>query len=114
MKSVRRGDSVRRAFQEGKDEESCTRWTRKRPAASCEPLLTGWRILDVDATVKPLYVHQKAAVKGYNEPRIDLAISNERPFPQVYWLGNNFVCAKYSGRSQFSRFQSNVILLISC
>jgi len=65
MKRVRSEDAVRRAFQHG-EEEPWTRWTRKHLAATYEPLLTEPWILDMDATVKPLYGHQQEAVVGYN------------------------------------------------
>ncbi|HEX2238244.1 MAG TPA: transposase [Gammaproteobacteria bacterium] len=65
MTRVRSEDAVRRAFQHGQ-EEPWTGWTRKHLAATYEPLLSeGW-ILDMDATVKPLYGHQEKAAVGYN------------------------------------------------
>jgi Transposase DDE domain group 1 len=65
MKRVRSEDAVRRAFQQG-EEEPWTGWTRKHLAATYEPLLAEPWILDMDATVKPLYGHQEEAVVGYN------------------------------------------------
>jgi Transposase DDE domain group 1 len=65
MKRVRSEDAVRRAFQQGQ-EERYTMWTRKHLRATYEPLLSEPWILDMDATVKPLYGHQQAAVVGYN------------------------------------------------
>lgn len=65
MKRVRSEDAVRRAFQQG-EEEPWTAWTRKHLAATYEPLLSEPWILDMDATVKPLYGHQEEAVVGYN------------------------------------------------
>src|SRR5438445_3020563 len=65
MKRVRSEDAVRRAFQHG-EEEPYTVWTRKHLAESYEPLLSEPWILDMDATVKPLYGHQEKAVLGYN------------------------------------------------
>jgi hypothetical protein len=56
---------VRRAFQQG-EEEAWTAWTRKHLTATYEPLLNEPWILDMDATVKPLYGHQEQAVVGYN------------------------------------------------
>ena len=64
MPCVRSEDSVRRAFQQGEDDQPYTNWTRKQLAASYEPLLSEPWILDMDATVKPLYGHPEAAVKG--------------------------------------------------
>src|SRR6516225_5038360 len=66
MPCVRSEDSVRRAVQRGEDDQPYTDWTRKQLAASYEPLLSEPWILDMDATVKPLYGHPEAAVKGYN------------------------------------------------
>ena len=65
MKRVRSEDAVRRAFQQG-EEEPYTAWTRKHLAGTYEPLLSEPWILDMDATVKPLYGHQEQAVVGYN------------------------------------------------
>jgi DDE family transposase len=65
MQRVRSEDAVRRAFQHG-GEEPYTVWTRKHLAATYEPLLSEPWILDMDATVKPLYGHQEQAVLGYN------------------------------------------------
>src|SRR5437763_11547615 len=65
MKRVRSEDAVRRAFQHG-EEEPYTVWTRKHLAATYEPLLNEPWILDMDATVKPLYGRQEQAVVGYN------------------------------------------------
>jgi hypothetical protein len=65
MKRVRSEDAVRRAFQHG-EEEPYTVWTRKHLAVTYEPLLSEPWILDMDATVKPLYGHQEEAVLGYN------------------------------------------------
>jgi hypothetical protein len=65
MKRVRSEDAVRRAFQQG-EEETYTAWTRKHLGATYEPLLNERWILDMDATVKPLYGHQEEAVLGYN------------------------------------------------
>ena len=65
MTRVRSEDAVRRAFQHG-EEERWTAWTRQHLAATYEPLLSEPWILDMDATVKPLYGHQEDAVVGYN------------------------------------------------
>ncbi len=65
MQRVRSEDAVRRAFQHG-EEEPYTVWTRKHLAATYEPLLSEPWILDMDATVKPLYGHQEQAMLGYN------------------------------------------------
>jgi hypothetical protein len=65
MKRVRSEDALRRAFQQG-EEEPYTVWTRKHLGATYEPLLSEPWILDMDATVKPLYGHQEQAVLGYN------------------------------------------------
>jgi len=65
MKRVRSEDAVRRAFQQG-EEQPWTAWTRQHLTATYEPLLKERWILDMDATVKPLYGHQEEAVVGYN------------------------------------------------
>jgi hypothetical protein len=65
MERVRSEDAVRRAFQHGK-EEPWTNWTRKHLTGTYEPLLTEPWILDMDATVKPLYGHQEDAMVGDN------------------------------------------------
>jgi hypothetical protein len=65
MNRVRSEDAVRWAFQQG-EEEPWTAWTRQHLAATYEPLLSETWILDMDATVKPLYGHQEEAVVGYN------------------------------------------------
>ncbi|HVI76560.1 MAG TPA: transposase [Candidatus Acidoferrum sp.] len=65
MQRVRSEDAVRRAFQNGA-EEPYTVWTRQHLAATYEPLLSEPWILDMDATVKPLYGHQEEAVLGYH------------------------------------------------
>jgi Transposase DDE domain group 1 len=65
MQRVRSADAVRRAFQHG-EEGPWTSWTRQHLAATYEPLLTEPWILDMDATVKPLYGQQEEAVVGYN------------------------------------------------
>jgi hypothetical protein len=60
MKRVRSEDAVRRAFQHG-EPGSWTTWTRKPLTGTYDPLLTEPWILDMDATVKPLYGHQEDA-----------------------------------------------------
>jgi hypothetical protein len=87
MKRVRSEDAVRRAFQHG-EEEPWTSWTRQHLAATYEPLLTEPWILDMDATVKPLYGQQEEAVVGYNprkpgRPRRCITATSLRPFD---WL----------------------------
>lgn len=58
-------DSVRRAFQRSKPEK-WDQWLSKNERTVWEPLLNEPYVLDIDATVKPLYGHQEGAVKGYN------------------------------------------------
>ena len=65
MSKVCSEDSVRRAFA-GIKEPECEDWLKKHLRTSYEPLLSEPWILDIDATVKPLYGHQEGAVKGYN------------------------------------------------
>lgn len=62
---LRSEDSVRRAFTHA-SEEALTAWMDKHLDASFAPLLAEQWILDVDATVKPLYGHQEDARVGYN------------------------------------------------
>ena len=54
-----------RAFTHA-SEEDLTTWMDKHLDASFAPLLAEQWILDVDATVKPLYGHQEDARVGYN------------------------------------------------
>ena len=48
------------------EEEASGSWLKQHLKASYEPLLQEPWVLDVDATVKPLYGHQQDAVVGYN------------------------------------------------
>jgi Transposase DDE domain group 1 len=65
MKRVRSEDAVRRAFQHG-EAESYGEWLGEHLATTYGELLNEPWILDMDATVKPLYGHQEQAVRGYN------------------------------------------------
>jgi hypothetical protein len=65
MKRVRSEDAVRRAFQHG-EAKRYEDWLRKHVGITYEELLDEPWILDMDATVKPLYGHQEHAVRGYN------------------------------------------------
>lgn len=65
MKKVLSEDSARRAFEK-MDGEACRRWQQKHLRFCYEPLLVEEWILDVDATVKPLYGHQEGAEVCYN------------------------------------------------
>lgn len=65
MKRVRSEDAIRRAFQHG-EANLYEEWLWKHLATTYEELLNEPWILDMDATVKPLYGHQEQAVKGYN------------------------------------------------
>lgn len=58
-------DSARRAFKQA-DEGACQAWLERHLERSYEPLLEEDWILDVDATVKPLYGKQEGARLGYN------------------------------------------------
>jgi Transposase DDE domain group 1 len=65
MKKVVSEDAVRRAL--GKiDEAAGIAWLHQQLEYCVRPLLGEPWILDVDATVKPLYGHQQAAEVGYN------------------------------------------------
>ena len=63
--TARSEDSVWRAFTHASEEE-LTAGMDKHLDASFAPLLAEQWILDVDATVKPLYRHQEDARAGYN------------------------------------------------
>jgi Transposase DDE domain group 1 len=65
MKRLRSEDAVRRAFQQG-EAEDYQEWLRKHLGLTYEELLSESWILDMDATVKPLYGQQEQAVCGYN------------------------------------------------
>lgn len=65
MKRVLSEDSARRAF-ERIDADDCKKWQQKHLRICYEPLLVEDWILDVDATVKPLYGHQEGAEVCYN------------------------------------------------
>jgi hypothetical protein len=65
MKRVRSEDAVRRAFQHG-EAEPHEEWLRKHLTVTYGELLNEPWILDMDATVKPLYGQQEQAVRGYN------------------------------------------------
>lgn len=65
VEQLRSEDSVRRAFTHA-SEEQLTTWMDLHLDASFAPLLAEPWILDVDATVKPLYGHQEEARVGYN------------------------------------------------
>ena len=93
MKRVRSEDAVRRAFQHG-EQEPWTSWTRQHLTATYEPLLTERWILDMDATVKPLYGHQQQAVVGYN-PR-----KPGRP-SHVYHINAEILFAAFSKAARF-------------
>jgi hypothetical protein len=65
MKRVRSEDAVRRAFQH-REAEPYEEWLRKHLTVTYGELLNEPWILDMDATVKPLYGQQEQAVRGYN------------------------------------------------
>ncbi len=65
MKRVRSEDAVRRAFQRGQ-AEPYEEWLRRHLTNTYGELLNEPWILDMDATVKPLYGQQEQAVRGYN------------------------------------------------
>jgi hypothetical protein len=65
MTKVASEDSVRRALIRMGEEDS-EQWMKRHLKASYEPLLEEPWILDMDATVKPLYGHQEDAKLGYN------------------------------------------------
>lgn len=65
MKKVLSEDSARRAFEKI-DAEASEKWQQKHLMVCYEPLLVEPWILDVDATIKPLYGHQEGAEVCYN------------------------------------------------
>ena len=65
MSKVCSEDSVRRAFAEA-DPVACARWQTGALRQTWLPALRHPWIMDMDATVKPLYGHQEGAQIGYN------------------------------------------------
>jgi hypothetical protein len=65
MTKVASEDSVRRALWR-MEEEAGEAWMKRHLKASYEPLLEEPWVLDLDATVKPLYGHPEDAEVGYN------------------------------------------------
>lgn len=65
MKRVRSEDAVRRAFQQG-EAGPYEEWLRRHLMSTYGELLQEPWVLDMDATVKPLYGKQEQAVRGYN------------------------------------------------
>lgn len=65
MTKVMSEDASRRGLLKIAEEAGVT-WLQRHLYKSYEPLLTIPWILDIDASVKPLYGHQEGAVKGYN------------------------------------------------
>ena len=65
MTKVCSEDSVRRAFAAA-DPQACAAWQNQALRQSWLPALRHAWIMDLDATVKPLYGHQEGAEKGYN------------------------------------------------
>ena len=65
MKKIVSEDVIRRALL-GMDEDKGVAWFENNLKKCYEPLLTIPWILDLDATVKPLYGKQEGAEIGYN------------------------------------------------
>jgi len=65
MSKVCSEDSVRRAFA-GADPAACAVWQTQSLRQTWRPALRQPWILDMDATVKPIYGHQEGAEIGYN------------------------------------------------
>src|SRR5262249_11704039 len=65
MSKVVSEDALRRALAKI-DEPAGTRWLRGNLVFCVRPLPDEPWVLDVDATIKPLYGHQEGAVVGYN------------------------------------------------
>lgn len=108
MTKVVSEDSVRRAFQKV-NEIHCADWQRAHLKRSYEPLLDEPWILDVDATVKPLYGHQEGAVVGYNPQKPGRPshtyhtyfIANLRLVLDVEVQAGNHTAAKYTSPGLF-------------
>lgn len=83
MSRVVSEDSVRRAFIPV-EEEACAKWLGFHLDRCYGPLLYEPWIMDMDATVKPLYGHQEGAVVGYNPQKPG------RPSHvyHTYWIAN--------------------------
>jgi hypothetical protein len=58
-------DALRRALAKI-DETAGAQWLQTHLDYCVRPLLDEPWVLDVDATIKPLYGHQEGAVVGYN------------------------------------------------
>jgi hypothetical protein len=58
-------DALRRALQRI-DEASSAAWLRPSLATSVREVLDQPWVLDIDASIKPLYGHQEGAEIGYN------------------------------------------------
>src|SRR3990167_9238925 len=65
MKKIVSEDVIRRSLL-GMDENKGSSWLEKHLKKCYEPLLTIPWVLDLDATVKPLYGKQEGAEMGYN------------------------------------------------
>ncbi len=65
MKKVLSEDSARRAFEKI-SAETAREWQQKHLRLCYEPLLVEDLMLDVDATIKPVYGHQEGAEVCYN------------------------------------------------
>jgi hypothetical protein len=83
MEQVMSEDAARRAFK-GVEEEASQSWQRKHLNETYEALLDEPYIMDIDATVKPLYGKQEGAVVGYNPHKPG------RPSHvyHTYWIAN--------------------------
>ena len=83
MRGVVSEDSVRRALKQVRPEPG-EQWMREALMASVRSALTRAWILDLDATIKPLYGHQQGAEVGYNPHKPG------RPSHvlHTFWVGN--------------------------
>src|SRR5499433_2782316 len=69
MSKVVSEDALRRALAKI-DETAGVQWLQGHLDYCVRPLLDEPWVLDVDATIKPLYGHQEGAVVGYNRGRL--------------------------------------------
>ena len=83
MSKIISEDALRRALLRMDGNQSC-QWLCPHLLASVKPALERPWLLDIDATVKPLYGHQDGALIGYNPKKPG------RPSHALhtYWMGN--------------------------
>jgi hypothetical protein len=83
MERVISEDALRRAL-ERIDEAASGTWLRPAQLSSVREALDRPWVLDIDASVKPLYGRQEGAELGYNPHKP----GRPSPVPHTYWVGN--------------------------